>query len=38
LGEPLRFLDELDALPEPVVEQVMGGNLIALLALDTAGR
>jgi predicted TIM-barrel fold metal-dependent hydrolase len=38
LGEPLRFLDELDALPEPVVEQVMGGNLIELLALDTAGR
>ena len=38
LGDPLRFVDELDTLPTPVVEQVMGGNLINLLALDTAGR
>ena len=38
LGDPLEFLDELADLPHPVVEQVMGGNLKELLALDPAGR
>ena len=38
LGDPLEFVDELADLPQPVVEQVMGGNLKELLALDTTGR
>ncbi len=38
LGDPLEFVDELADLAPPVVEQVMGGNLQTLLALDTAGR
>jgi predicted TIM-barrel fold metal-dependent hydrolase len=38
LGDPLEFVDELRDLSPPVVEQVMGANLQALLALDTAGR
>jgi predicted TIM-barrel fold metal-dependent hydrolase len=38
LGDPLEFVGELTDLPRPVVEQVMGGNLKELLALDTAGR
>ena len=38
LGDPLEFVDELADLSRPVVEQVMGGNLQQLLALETAGR
>jgi predicted TIM-barrel fold metal-dependent hydrolase len=38
LGDPLEFVGELTDLPRPVVEQVMGGNLKELLALDPAGR
>jgi hypothetical protein len=36
--DPLEFVDELGGLPQPIVEQVMGGNLIELLSLETAGR
>jgi predicted TIM-barrel fold metal-dependent hydrolase len=38
LGQPLEFVDELDGLPEPVVERIMGANLQELLSLETAGR
>ena len=38
LGDPLEFVDELADLAPSVVEQVMGGNLQTLLALDTAGH
>ena len=38
LGDPVRFVDELGALPAPVVERVMGANLLDLLALESAGR
>jgi predicted TIM-barrel fold metal-dependent hydrolase len=37
-GDPLEFVDELAGLPAPVVERVMGANLMELLALETAGR
>ena len=38
LGDPIEFVDELAGLPRPVVEQVMGRNLMELLSLETAGR
>jgi predicted TIM-barrel fold metal-dependent hydrolase len=38
LGDPLEFVDELADLPQPVVEQVMGGNLKELLSLDALAR
>jgi predicted TIM-barrel fold metal-dependent hydrolase len=38
LADPLEFARELDGLPQPVVERVMGQNLQELLSLETAGR
>ena len=38
LGDPVVFVNELAGLPEPVIEQVMGRNLVELLSLGTAGR